>query len=176
MRSPAYWVLSVALLAASWQVRLVAQDARGAIVGKVLDSSGAVVPNAPVQVTNKAMGTRLSLTTNEAGFYQASFLIPGVYQVTVELPGFKRTLRDNLQVRVNDRLEVNVTLEIGTAEQSITVSEETPLLSTNSASMGSVVSRVGDLPSAHGNPYPLIGLATGVAFARDPRQSQRRHH
>ena len=167
MRFPTNWVLSVALLA--MPVGLVAQDARGAIVGKVLDASGAVVPNAPVQVINKAMGTRLSLTSNEVGFYQASFLIPGLYQVTVELPGFKRTLRDNLQVRVNDRLEVNLTLEIGTAEQSITVSEETPLLSTTSASMGSVVSRVGDLPSAHGNPYLLIGLATGVTFARDPR-------
>lgn len=169
MRFPTKWVLSVALLAIPWQVRLVAQDARGAIVGKVLDSSGAVVPNAPVHVINKAMGTRLSLSTNEVGFYQASYLIPGLYQVTVELPGFKRMVRDNLQVRVNDRLEVNLTLEIGTAEQSITVAEETPLLSTTSASMGSVVSRLGDLPSAHGNPYLLIGLATGVSFARDPR-------
>jgi hypothetical protein len=147
------------------------QDARGSIVGTVTDASGAVVAGAQVEVLNKAMGTRLSLRTNEAGLYTATFLIPGQYQVRAEMAGFKKFLRDDIEVRVNDRIEVNIPLEIGAAEQSVTITGETPLLSTESASLGTVVDgrRVSELPIPHGNPYFLIGLAAGVSFTRDPR-------
>ncbi len=148
-----------------------AQEARGTIVGTVTDATGSIVPAAPVQVLNKAMGTVLALQTNDAGIYTANYLLPGLYQVTVELTGFKRVVRDNIEVRVGDRLTVDIKLEVGATEQSITVSEETPLLSTESASLGSVVDgrRVQELPIPHGNPYFLIGLASGVSFTRDPR-------
>ncbi len=148
-----------------------AQDARGTIVGTVTDASGAIVPGATVEVTNTAMGTKLSLKTNEAGLYSAPYLIPGTYQVRVEVAGFKKFVRDGVELRVNDRLEVNIQLEVGTAEQSVTVTGETPLLSTETASMGTVVDgrRVTELPIPHGNPYFLIGLAAGVSFTRDPR-------
>lgn len=150
---------------------LVAQEARGSIIGTVTDSTGAVIPNTTVLILNKAMGTRNTVVTNEQGFYQATFLIPGVYQISVEMPGFKKYVRDNLQVQVNDRLEVNVTLEVGAAEQSVTVTAETPLLNTATASVGTVVDsrRVAELPIVHGNPFQLIGLAAGVSFTRDPR-------
>jgi hypothetical protein len=171
MRFHNRWILLLAalVLALLFSPALAAQEARGTIVGRVLDTSNAVIPNAAVEVTNKAMGTKLPLVTNEVGFYQATYLIPGLYQIAVEVPGFRKVIRDNVEVRVNDRIEINVTLEVGTAEQTLTVTAETPLLDTASASMGSVVSRLGDLPSAHGNPYTLIGLASGVSFARDPR-------
>jgi hypothetical protein len=148
-----------------------AQEARASLVGKVLDASGAVVPGANVEVLNKAMGTRLSLTTNEGGLYQAPFLIPGLYQVTAQPTGFKRFVRDNIELRVNDRVEVDIVLEVGSPDQSVTVSAETPLLNTESASLGTVVDgrRVSELPIPHGNPYFLIGLAAGVSFTRDPR-------
>ncbi len=148
-----------------------AQDARGSIVGTVTDATGAVVPGAPVEVINKAMGTRNSLRTNDAGLYTATFLIPGMYQVKVEVAGFKKFLRDDLEVRVNDRIEVDIKLEVGAAEQSVTVTGETPLLNTESATLGAVVDgrRVSELPIPHGNPYFLIGLAAGVSFTRDPR-------
>jgi outer membrane receptor protein involved in Fe transport len=143
-----------------------AQEARGTIVGSVLDPSGAAVPGASVVVTNKAMGTKLALSTNEAGVYQASYLIPGLYLIEVESPGFKTVVRDGVEVRVNDRVQVNITLEIGAAAESITVVGETPLLSTSTASMGQVVDsrRVAELPIAHGQPFALVGLAPGVSF------------
>lgn len=148
-----------------------AQDARGAVVGTVTDASGAVIPNAPVQVVHRSMGTTISLTTNDSGLYTANFLIPGPYQVTVEMPGFKKFVRDNIEVRVADRLTVDIRLEVGAAEQSVTVSAESSQLATENASMGSVVDgkRVQELPIPHGNPYFLIGLAAGVSFTRDPR-------
>lgn len=149
----------------------VGQEARGSIVGAVTDPSGAVLPNAPVVVTNMSMGTRVSVPTNDSGRFTAPYLIPGTYSVLVEQQGFKRFLREGIEVRVNDRLEVNVQLEVGAAEQTVTVTGDTPLLSTESASLGTVVDgrRVSELPIPHGNPYFLIGLAAGVSFTRDPR-------
>ncbi len=118
---------------------LYSQDARGALVGTVSDTTGAVIAGVQVDVTNKAMGTKISLRTNEAGFYIANFLIPGTYSVSAEHPGFKKFVRDNVEVRVNDRIEVGVKLEVGSAEQSVTVTAETALLNTESASLGTVV-------------------------------------
>ena len=149
---------------------LYSQDARGALVGTVSDTTGAVIAGVQVDVTNKAMGTKVSLRTNEAGFYIANFLIPGSYTVSAEHPGFKKFIRDGVEVRVNDRIEVEVKLEVGSAEQSVTVSAETPLLNTESASLGTVVDgrRVAELPIPHGNPYFLIGLAAGVVTGAHP--------
>ncbi len=149
---------------------LAAQEARGTIVGRVLDASGAVVGGASVQVTNKAMGTKVSVVTNDVGLYQATYLIPGLYQIAVEAPGFKKSVRD-VEVRVSDRLEVNVTLEVGAATESITVTEETPLLNTASASVGTVVdaARVANMPLSYGNPFLLIAATGGVTFTGDSR-------
>jgi hypothetical protein len=159
--------LAAALLLSS----LSAQEARGTIVGRVTDGTDAVIADATVTVTNKAMGTAFPVKTTEAGVYTSTFLIPGIYQVSVEASGFKKAVRDNVEVRVNDRIEVNLKLELGGTEQSVTVSADTPLLSTESASLGTVVDgrRVSELPIPHGNPYFLIGLAAGVSFTRDPR-------
>lgn len=148
-----------------------AQEGRGSIVGKISDASGAAIPAAPVVVTNKAMGTAVTQSTNETGYYQATFLIPGIYRISVAMPGFKEMVRDGVEVRVNDRLEVNLALEIGASEQTITVTAETPLLNTATASTGQVIDarRVSELPTPHGNPFFLIGLAGGVTFNRDQR-------
>jgi hypothetical protein len=142
------------------------QESRGTVMGKVTDPQNAVIPNASVQVVNAAMGTRLSLTTNDVGFYQASYLIPGLYQIMVEAPGFKKYVRDGIEVRVADRLEVNVALEVGAAAESVTVTVESPLLVTTTASMGAVVDskRVASLPLSYGDPFLLIGLTPGVTF------------
>lgn len=149
-----------------WPDRLFAQETRGRIVGTVVDPSGAAVPGASVLISSKSMGTRVALTTNEAGLYQASYLIPGLYQVEVETSGFKKVVRDGIEVRVNDRVALNFTLEIGAAAESVTVTGETPLLSTATASMGQVIDprRIAELPIAHGQPFALVGLAAGVSF------------
>ncbi|MGH9426343.1 MAG: carboxypeptidase-like regulatory domain-containing protein [Terriglobia bacterium] len=69
-----------------------AQEARGTIMGKVTDPNKAVIYGASVKITNVAMGTTVSLVTNDAGFYQAPFLIPGTYQIVVETAGLKKPL------------------------------------------------------------------------------------
>jgi hypothetical protein len=150
---------------------LSAQETRGSIVGRVTDQSGAVIPHATVVVTNKAMGTKNSLVTNEQGFYQAVFLTPGLYRIDVEVQGFKKYTRDDIEVRIADRLEVNIQLTVGAPTETVTVTGETPLLESTTASLGQVIDarRATELPLAHGNPYELIGIAAGLGFTRDPR-------
>ncbi len=142
------------------------QDTRGSITGRVIDQSGAVIAGASVIVSNTAMGTKSVLSTSAEGLYRATFLSPGLYNIEVTAPGFKRSMRNAIEVRVADRLDINVTLEIGAAEQAVTVTAETPLMSTESASLGTVVDakRVASLPLSYGNPFLLIGLTAGVTF------------
>jgi carboxypeptidase family protein len=148
-----------------------AQEARGTITGKVADSNKSVLAGVIVKVTNVAMGTTFTLKTNEEGFYQAPYLIPGTYQVTAEATGFKRFVRDGILLRVNDTIQIDIELEVGTLDQTVTVTADAPLLDTASASMGAVVDsrRVAELPIAHGEPFKLIGLAGGVSYTNDPR-------
>jgi hypothetical protein len=145
MPSRIYSIIAILCLLTAGSVW--SQDTKGTISGRVTDPSGSVIPGAQVVVTNSAMGTKSDLTTNAEGIYRAAALSPGSYQVEVASQGFKKSIRA-VEVRVADRLDVNITLEIGASEQSVTVSTETPLLNAESASLGTVVDskRVADLP------------------------------
>jgi len=150
------------------------QESRGTILGRVVDPSGALIAGASVKITNTATGVSISLTTNEQGNYLAPYLIPSLYRIDVEHTGFKRVVRDGIELRVNDRLEINLALEVGEVTEQVTVVAETPLLETATASMGSVVDsrRVAELPIAHGLAFHLIKLTPGVNFTATPRHDQ----
>jgi hypothetical protein len=147
-----------------------AQEARGTIAGTVRDASKGVIPGASVTITNVAMGTTVPVTTNDVGWFQAPYLIPGTYRLEVELSGFKKFGRE-IEVRVNDRLEVDVVLEIGQSTETVDVTGATPLLETTNASLGQVVDsrRIAELPVPHGDPYNLISLAAGVSYTGSAR-------
>ena len=148
-----------------------AQESRGSVTGKVRDSNQSIISGASVTPTNVAMGTTVSMTTNESGVYNALYLIPGTYQITVEQTGFKKYVRDGLVLRVNDSIEIDVVLEIGDVSDLVTVSSDAPALDTTSGSLGQVIDsrRIAELPIPHGDPFKLIGLAAGVTFSRDQR-------
>ena len=147
-----------------------AQEARGTITGTVQDASKAVIPGATVTITNVAMGTNVTVVTNELGWFQAPYLIPGAYTVAVELSGFKKYARQ-VEVRVNDRLGLDIPLEVGASVETVTVLADTPLIETTNASLGQVVDarRISELPTPHGDPYALIGLANGVSYTGSAR-------
>lgn len=151
-----------------------AQEARGTIAGKVTDANKSVVLGATVRITNLAMGTTISLKSNDDGFYQAPYLIPGSYQIVVEAGGFKRYVRDGTVLQINDNLQIDIELEVGAVGQSVTVTSDAPLLNTTTASLGQVVDtrRITQLPIPHGDPYELIGLAGGVSFRAGTRFDQ----
>src|SRR5215510_5771887 len=110
-----------------------AQDSRGTIVGRVTDPSGAVL-TAEVHAANTATGVVVSAKANESGNYSLPYLPPGVYSVTAENAGFRKFVRENVQVRVGDTVELNIQMVIGDVAESLQVTAETPLLSTAEAS------------------------------------------
>src|SRR5262245_43131822 len=148
-----------------------AQEARGTITGKVRDASEAVMPGAQVKIIDVARGTTVTVTTNDAGLYQAPYLLPGTYQIVVEVNGFKKYVRGGVVLRIGDTLDIPVQLEVGQTSETVTVTAETPTLDTTSGSMGQTVDsrRVAELPLVHGDPYTMIGLSPGVSFSRDQR-------
>src|SRR5262245_30543735 len=148
-----------------------AQEVRGTIKGTVRDASDAVMPGASVKIIDVARGTSVTSTTNEVGLYTAPYLLPGTYQIVVEVNGFKKFVRAGVVLRIGDNLDIPVRLEVGQTSETVTVTAETPTLDTTSGSMGQTVDsrRVAELPLVHGDPYTMIGLSPGVTFARDQR-------
>ena len=166
VRAAAALVFALAVAAAP----AAAQEARGTITGTVRDSSGAVIPGASVTIVNVAMGTEVSVVTNDIGLFQAPYLLPGTYRVTAELSGFTKATRE-VELRIADRLEIDLSLAAGSTAETVNVTADTPLLETTTASLGNVVDsrRIAQLPTPHGDPYALIGLAAGVTYTGSAR-------
>ena len=150
------------------------QESQGTILGRITDSSNLVVPGASVQITNVATTVAVQTVSNGAGNYSAPFLTPGTYRITVKKPGFKNVVRDGVVLNLNDRLEINVPLELGATSETITVTAETPLLDTTNASVGRVIGfrELRELPAEHGDPDNLIKLSLGVGFTDNPSKDQ----
>jgi hypothetical protein len=163
-------LLAAAVLLVS-TVSAVAQEARGTILGRVTDASGSLMPGAEVKATNVATGVVVAAKTNESGNYSLPYLVPGVYVVTAENAGFKKFIRDNVQVRVNDTVELNIPMAVGDVTEQVEVRAETPLLSTAEASLGQVVDerRVLELPLFSGNAMEFTLLAPGTVNGTDMR-------
>jgi hypothetical protein len=123
----------------------------GAITGTVLDTSGAVVPNAQVTLKNTDVGLTLQTKSNASGSYTFSPLRLGHYTVTVSAPGFATTTQRNLTLQVAQVLQVNVQLKLGQASETVEVSTAPPELQTEEASVGQVIG------SQEVNALPLNG-------------------
>ena len=148
-----------------------AQETRGTLRGTVTDPNGAAVPGATVKIIDPARGTTLDLRTNDNGFFQATYLFPGTYQVSVEITGFKKSIRDNVVLEIGSTIQVDMPLEVGGSQETVTVTSEIPPLNTENASLGQVVDakRIAELPLVHGDPYTLIGLSPGVTYTGSAR-------
>ncbi len=103
------------------------------------DASGAVISGAAITIVNTDTNFTSDSKTNSDGFYRVPSLRPGPYRVTAANPGFKSYIRDGLIVRVGDSIDVNITLEVGGATESIKVTGETPQLQTETSSSGAVL-------------------------------------
>ena len=150
------------------------QDFRGQITGQVTEASGAAVASAKVQVTNRATGVATSAVTDGNGDYKALYLPPGTYTVVVEASGFKKVVRDNIEIRVGDKVSLDLALEVGTVQDVVNITAETPLLESSSASAGQVIDqrRISELPLSDGNPFVLTRLAPGIAYTGDLKFSR----
>jgi len=143
------------------------QESRGTIIGRVTDPSGALIAGARIQATNVATNTGGVSATNEQGNYEVPYLLPGTYRVTAEQTGFKKSVREGIELQVNDRMTLDFTLAVGDVTESIVVTGETPLLEAATASIGMVMDsrRATELPVVGGNAFYLARLSAGVLSA-----------
>ena len=125
-----------------------AQTTSGAIVGTVTDPSGAVIGGASITVTNVETGISVKATTDSSGEYVVTPLSVGRYSVTVEATGFKRSIRTDITLNVQDRLRVDAKLEVGAVTDTVEVAAAAPMLETDTSYLGEVVDsqRIVDLP------------------------------
>jgi hypothetical protein len=149
------------------------QEFRATVTGAVTDAQGAVIPNARVEVRNLETNVVVNTVTNDAGSYVAPFVQPGRYTVAVEAQGFKRALREAVELRVGDRLRIDFQLEVGGVTEQVTVTAAAELLETSTASKGQVIdaAKVRDLPLLGRNPFLLAAISAGVQYT-PTRQSR----
>src|SRR5262245_38285921 len=145
-------------------VHCISQDIRATLSGQVTDASGSSVPNAKVSVTNTGTNIASLTSTNDVGRYVVNFLIPGKYKLEIEANGFKKFVRENIQLEVGSRIGIDVSLQVGEISDSVTVSGEVPLLETETASHGQVITgqQVVDLPNNGRNAFQLVWAVPGV--------------
>ena len=141
-----------------------AQTVRGTILGTVTDSSGAVIVKARVTVKEFATGLTRSELTNDEGEYSIPQLPVGIYTLTVEAPNFKKSERAGIELRVDDRLRVDIPLTVGAVSEVVAVEATAPVISTDSATVGNVVDnkKVTELPLNGRNFLQLNLLVPGA--------------
>ena len=116
-----------------------AQAVSGTILGFVQDSTGAVVPGATVTLVNTGTGYSRSVVTNAAGEYTAPLIPTGTYTVTAEITGFKKVSKTNVQLGVDQKIRIDLALEVGAMTEVVEIQAETPLLQTSSSDLGTTV-------------------------------------
>jgi hypothetical protein len=153
------------ILAIAWSVPAFAQGDRGTITGTVVDPAGAVVANAAVQIRNLGTAAVYPSATSETGNYTVGQLPVGNYELQVTAPGFKVYARSPLTVQVAQTIRVDVPLEVGSATESITVTDQASLLKTESGELSHNVT------ASSMNSLPILGVGStnaGSAGIRNP--------
>ena len=173
MRRTVFVALVVMILAATFAF---SQQTTGQISGTLTDSSSAVVPNASVTAKNNENGLTRTVNTNTSGGYVLTDLPPGTYTVSAEARGFAKTVNEHLVLQVGQALTMNFTMKTGGANETVTVTEEAPLIESTHSDIGGTVSplEVRELPIVDRNFAGLMMTVPGVrpAEAFDPTKTR----
>ncbi len=140
------------------------QNVTGTISGIVRDPSGAVVPSVNVTATNAGTSATFQATTDDTGAYTIRTLPVGIYDLTAEVNGFKKYQTRGIRLQVNEIARVDVSLAVGTAAETVTVSSQAVTVDTTTATLKAVVDqkRIAELPLNGRNPTQLMQLIVGV--------------
>lgn len=162
-------VFSLSFLFLTFAGSASAQKDTGSIVGTVKDSSGALIPDAKITVTETEKGTTFVTSSDASGEYVASPLNVGRYKVTVEKQGFKTAVAGPIELDVQQRAVVNVTLQVGEMVIKVEVSTAAPLLETETSELGQVVNnrQVVNLP-LNGRNFAQLALLTAGTTPSEP--------
>src|SRR6266446_4871245 len=157
-------LLDTTLVLLLFSFALFGQGNFGRILGRVTDPTGAVLPGATINILDTQRGLARTVTTDEAGQYNAPALNPGTYTVRVEFPGFKTLSRENVVVSVGSEIRVDLTIEPGQQSETVTVNEAIPLVDTTSGTLGGVLANaaINDMPLNGRNYQNLLNLIPGV--------------
>ncbi|MBM3735440.1 MAG: TonB-dependent receptor [Acidobacteria bacterium] len=150
------------LLFAAAAAAALAQNAE--LSGRITDSSGALIPGARVRLTQERTGLERGATANPDGYYSFLALGPGSYRLAVEHPGFRPVARTGITLEVRQTARVDVTLEVGSTSDAVTVSGELPRVQTQDATLGTVVERqrIEELPLNGRHVFNLVKIVAGV--------------
>lgn len=142
---------------------------QGGLSGIVTDPSGAAVEGAAVTLKNAATGAERTATTNAEGGFTFALVDPGDYTVTIEAPNFKKAVASNIRIAISSQSSVNITLEIGSVSEVVTVTAAQEIINSLSPTLSSTVStkQIADLPLANRNPLQLAGFQPGIAVTGD---------
>jgi hypothetical protein len=132
-------LLSLAIASISVPSSAIAQSVSGTILGTVTDASGSVMGNAKVTVINEGTGFTRTVTADSNGEYTAPSVPTGHYTVTAEMTGFKGMVLSNVEVGVDQRVRIDLRLEVGAMTESVSVEASAPLLQTSSSELGTTV-------------------------------------
>src|SRR6202030_3610678 len=158
-----------------------AQAVYGSIFGTVTDSTGAVVPNATVTVTDTTKGTSVSVQSDASGEYRVQHLIPDTYNVTAEATGFSKKTTENILVYADTAPKVDIALAVGSASNTVTVSAEAPLLQAEHVDVNTILNEraVETLPNFNRNFSAFELLTPGTTYigwnvgeSQNPQRSQ----
>src|SRR6266403_5978157 len=140
------------------------QSTYGSITGSVTDPSGAAVTDARVTLTNLGTAEKRTQPTGADGLYSFVNLIPGNYRIEAEKPGFKRVTQEPVVVQVQQNSKIDLALPVAQATETVEVTSETPLLQSESSSLGQVVEqrKANELPLNGRNIYSLAAIAPSV--------------
>ena len=141
-----------------------AQVVYGSIVGRISDSSGAVVKGASVSVTDIGTGESRISTTNADGDYRFVNLLPGTYRITIKSAGFRPFSQDPIDVKVDTAVRIDAALVVGGANETIEIKEKAPALDTQDSSVGQVIEgrQIQETPLNGRNVMNLLALVPGV--------------
>jgi hypothetical protein len=158
-----FLLISLALCTAA---SAIAQSETATISGQVVDSQSAIVSGAEVQLKSVDRGTVATAATNESGIYVFASVKPGRYQLTVRMTGFKQIDFPDLIVNVQDHIEQNFRLQVGSVSESVTVEGTLPMINTQDATVSTLIDRefVENLPINGRSFQTLISLTPGVVL------------
>src|SRR5713226_8240290 len=147
------------------------QNVYGTIVGTVTDSSGALIADVNVTLTNLGTGESHTIQTGASGNYSFVNILPGRYRLEAGKTGFKKLTREPIIVQIESGLKVDLALEVGELTQTVEVAAEAPLIQSETSSLGQVVEAraVTELPLNGRNPLALVGLVPGVVPQGSPK-------
>jgi Carboxypeptidase regulatory-like domain len=159
--------LAVVLVWAATSAPLLAQQGTSEITGRATDEQGAALPGVAIVVTNEDSGQFREATTSGEGVYHLAQMIPGRYRIVAKLEGFRTFERRNLVVAVGTTMTINLSMAIGTLEESVTVTGASPIIDLTATDVGGNIGtgELAELPAMNRNYFATVALLPGVQFS-----------